>query len=255
MKRFSKNTQHGMTMLELSVVLLVLIASAGLVVPYVGGTGHAAMCQATDATMQAVKEAIMGGAAGNGYYADMLGEYPKATKGADTADYNLTFLFTKPAVWGAYNPQTGVGWRGSYLTSGGHIDAAYVDGDVNNGELDASFARVGTDVFDPDTNSGGKVHALIKNTVDAQVFDAWRRPIVLQAPYYDDDGAGPHAAAYHPEYARLVSAGPGNGLEIGAAIIDTPITEKDAASRGDDRVLYLANPDPKAGGNTPCDQT
>lgn len=240
-----------MTLLELSVVLLILVALAGLAAPYVGGTGRTAMCQATDATLQAVKEAIMGGAAGNGFYADTLGKYP-ADQG--NTDYNLRYLFSQGS-WQTYNPGTGVGWRGPYLMSGGHIDSGYVDGDANNGELDDSFARVAADVFDPITNPGGKVHAIIKNVADTQVFDAWQRPIVLQVPYYDDDDGGPNVADYHPEYARLVSAGPGNGIEPGAAAIDTPITEQDSTNRGDDRVLYLGNPDPKAGGNSPCDRT
>lgn len=255
MQRSLKTIQRGMTLLELSVVLLVLIALAGLAVPYVASTGQMTMCQATDATMQTVKEAIMGGAGGAGYYVDTLGTYP-ADRG-DT-DYNLRYLFvagdghSSDAVsdWPAFNPQTGVGWRGPYLMNGGAIDSAHVDGNAANGELDASYSQV----FDPATNPSGKVHANIKTATDAQVFDAWRRPIILQIPYYDDDGEGPHEAQYHPDYARLVSAGPGSGLAPGDAYINTPITEQNAASRGYDRVLFLANPDPLPGGNVPCDQ-
>ncbi|PKM09905.1 MAG: hypothetical protein CVV06_18465 [Gammaproteobacteria bacterium HGW-Gammaproteobacteria-10] len=60
--------QKGFTLLELAVVLLVLVVLAGLAMPYIGGTGRMAMCRATDATLQTVKQAIMGGAVGSGSY-------------------------------------------------------------------------------------------------------------------------------------------------------------------------------------------
>jgi prepilin-type N-terminal cleavage/methylation domain-containing protein len=246
-KQCFKTLQRGMTLIELSVVLLILVALAGVAVPYVGGIGSTASCQTTDATMHAVKEAIMGGGAGAGFYGDMLGKYPKAKKDDATADYNLTYLFSAPTdvTWGgmvSYNAKTAVGWRGPYLQSGG---AAIPSG------LSASFA----DVFNDATNTTGKVHVAIDSTADAQVMDAWHRPIILQIPYYDDDGAGPNPASYHLENARLVSAGSGSGLDPGDAGIETQINDANANSRGDDRVLFLKIPDPKTGGNTPCDQS
>jgi prepilin-type N-terminal cleavage/methylation domain-containing protein len=233
-KRYFKTLQRGMTLIELSVVLLILIALAGLAVPYVGGIGSTAMCQTTDATMQAVKEAIMGGAAGPGFYGDTLGYYPKATK-STTADYNLTYLFSAPSdtSWGgmvSFNAKTAVGWHGPYLHSGGAAIPAGVG---------PSFA----DVFDAATNPTGKVHLAING--GSQVMDAWHRPIILQVPYF--------GGAYHHEYARLVSAGPGSSLDPADAAIDTNIQTQDASDRGDDRVLFLKTPDPLAGGNTPCD--
>ncbi|MDO9141920.1 MAG: prepilin-type N-terminal cleavage/methylation domain-containing protein [Methylobacter sp.] len=247
-KRCFKTLQRGMTLIEVSVVLLVLVALAGLAVPYVGGIGSTAMCQTTDATMQAVKQAIMGGAGGAGFYGDMLGDYPKKTKGLTNADYNLTYLFSAPpdGSWGglsSFNAKTGVGWRGPYLTTGGQLSAANLN--------DASFGD--SSVFHKDTNPTGKVHINHNNTELIQVFDGWHRPIILQVPYYDDD--------YHPEYARLVSAGPGNGIEPSDASIDTPINDKIANNRNngnytnDDRVLFLRVPDPALGGNTPCNES
>lgn len=229
--------QSGMTLLELTVVLLILIALAGLAIPYVGGTGRMAMCQATDATMQAVKEAIMGGASGPGFYGDTLGYYPKATKGT-VADFNLHYLY-EAGVWTSYNPKTGVGWRGPYLMSG----------QIPNSGIDSSFASLATQIYDPATNTSGKVHAIINDSLNAQAMDAWNRPIVLQVPYNAVSGK------YELEYARLVSAGPGAGIAPGDAQIDTAIhNNPNASDRGDDRVLYLTMPDPYANGNIPCDQ-
>ena len=239
--------QHGMTLMELTVVLLIMVALAGLVVPYIENTGSKAMCQTTDASMQTVKEAIMGGAGGSGYYADLMGQYPRDKAVSD--GYALHYLFMRddgldndgdthnssPSFdgvfdpddeWRAYSPKTAIGWRGPYLTTGGVLSGA---------NLDSSFSDAGIT---------GKVHVDHNVTTLTQVFDAWHRPIVLQIPYF--------GAAYHPEYARLVSAGPGVGLEPDAAAINTPISEFDAASRSDDRVLYLKTSDPLPGGNIPC---
>ncbi|MCL7419898.1 MAG: type II secretion system GspH family protein [Methylobacter sp.] len=230
MKRFHKTMQSGMTLMEITVVLLILIALAGMVVPYVNVTSGGATCQATDATLQAVKQAIMGGKAGPGYYADTLGAYPKASQPSTDTAYNLKYLFEK-GLWDDYNPKTGVGWRGPYLSTGGLV----------SGTLQDSFGTV----FNPDAPATtAYVHTDIKNDDGSQVFDGWHRPIILQIPYFD--------GFPQPDYARLVSAGPGNGLGSDDAAIDTTIQSKDASDRGDDRVLFLKIPDPYDKGNTSC---
>ncbi len=224
--------QKGTTLLELTVVLLVLVALAGVAIPYVGGTGRMALCQATDASMQAIKSAIMGSGANAGFYMDSLGYYPKATKSA-TADYNLRYLY-ESSGWPAYNPQTAVGWRGPYLMSGAPVPAG----------LDDSFKNV----YDPAdaTTYGYTVHIDITADNGSHVLDAWGRPIIIQVPYKSTAPAG-----YQLEYARLVSAGPGSGIGAANAVIDTTIHDNNEASnRGDDRVLYLKMPDP--GVNEPC---
>lgn len=116
--------QTGMTLIELTVVLLVLIGLAGVAIPYVSGTSRMALCQATDASMQAVKTAIMGGGANAGFYMDTLGYFPKATK-STTADYNLRYLFEQ-STWPTYKPKTAVGWRGPYLMGGGRCQIIWM---------------------------------------------------------------------------------------------------------------------------------
>jgi type II secretory pathway pseudopilin PulG len=243
MKRLHKTLQSGMTLLEITVVLLILIALAGMVVPYVNITSGTATCQATDATLQAVKQAIMGGKAGPGYYADTLGAYPKASQASTDTAYNLKYLFEQGS-WDVYNPKTGVGWRGPYLSTGGLVSGT---------PLHSSFGTV----FDSSSPEAiaipAHVHVNITTDTGSQAFDAWHRPIVLQVPYYDADGAGSDdIARYHLENARLVSAGPGSGLRSDEAAIDTTIQSKDASDRGDDRVLFLNGPD--LGKNKLCDE-
>jgi type II secretory pathway pseudopilin PulG len=230
MKRFHKTLQSGMTLLEITVVLLILIALAGLVVPYVSITSGTATCQATDATLQAVRQAIMGGAAGPGYYADTLGTYP-ADRG-DT-DYNLKYLFVAGdsngadpvADWPEYNPQTGVGWRGPYLMTG-----------VNLAKKAALASHFSSTTY---------VHALADD--DSIVNDGWGRPIILQIPATCSVSPNPS------DCARLVSAGPGTGPGLSDADIDTTIADDKAdTTRSDDRVLFLKIADP--GNNKRCDE-
>jgi len=246
--------EKGMTLIELTVVLLILVALAGLAIPYVGSTNRMALCQATDASMQAVKTAIMGGGANSGFYMDLLGEYPRDR--FDANGYNLAYLFVRDngldddgdgvgtdfdgvfdpdEEWREFNPKTAVGWRGPYLMSGGRVPAG-----LNN-----SFA----DIYDPAdafTNTF-TMHVDITADVGSHVMDAWGRPIILQVPYDTD------AAEYSIDNARLVSAGPGNGIGSGNAVINTRIRDNpDANDRGDDRVLYLRVPDPLVGGNESC---
>ncbi|WP_431065588.1 hypothetical protein [Methylotuvimicrobium sp.] len=236
MKRCSGFLQRGLTLLELSVVLLVLIALAGLTVPYIGGTGQMAMCRATDATLQAVKAAIMGGPAGPGFYADTLGYYPKNSRNNDDlTDMNLTYLFIKPngtPVFADYKPTTAVGWHGPYLQTGGVAPASLHD----------SFTQT----------SEGKVHQTLDDNNKPQVLDAWGNPVVLQIPIDTTDSNKPNF-----DYARLVSAGPDGVLDTAIAYDGDPDDPGDsrnppnASDRNDDRVLYLRMPDP--GRNEPCD--
>ncbi len=245
--------EKGVTLLELTVVLLILVALAGVTVPYVAGTGQMARCQATDATLLAVKQAIMGGAGGPGFYGDLLGQYPAGSKQNASYtgnDINLTYLLTQPAAWAKkYNPKTGVGWREPYVQNG-RIPPTGLD--------DISFNP--TNAFDS-TNSAtfnNKVHESVTTT--PQIMDAWNRPIVLQVPCKKASTNAPTCTLQY-DYARLVSAGPGFGIKPGDAKIDTSIvydvtvtSVPDASDRGDDRVLYLQRPDPYQQGNTPCDQ-
>jgi len=220
-----KLKQQGMTLIELTVVLLILVALAGLAIPYVGGTNRMALCQATDASMQAVKTAIMGGGANSGFYMDTLGYYPKDTKDA-VANYNLRYLYSNKdggsvEKWKVYNPKTAVGWRGPYLMSGFNVPSG----------LNDSFKT-------------GTVHTDIQNDNGSHPLDAWGRPIIIQVP--------PTCSTSNniTDCARLVSAGSGSGMGAGEAVINTTIVNETASDRGDDRVLFLKTPDPV--GNIPC---
>lgn len=262
--------QVGMTLLELTVVLLTLTALAGVAIPYVRGHAEMAACQATDASLQAVKKAIMGDGGTGGYYIDTLGKYPQDLDGMASAvdpEYGLHYLFSEGNLQGTrthqrFSAKTGLGWRGPYLRNGATLSVDQLD------QLDQSFGSV-FDVnqpavdayvhFDIKLHDGPDVDA-IKTDAEAasvsHVLDAWGRPIILQIPYDVQN------ATYRYDYARLVSAGPTQSsatidtkIQFDSSFIDAngvahPLP--DAFDRNNDRVLYLKMPDPLPGGNRSC---
>ena len=148
----NKIKQTGVTLIELTVVLLILIALAGITLPYVSGTSSSGLCNATDITMQNTKKAVM-----EGFYIDTLGNFP-ADKGS--TNYNLTYLFEKGS-WEPYDPSSRIGWKGPYLTAGRILD-------------DTNFPSSGGFTSPTYVND-----VLIKDTHFA-VFDAWNRPLIIQ---------------------------------------------------------------------------
>ena len=74
------------------------------------------------------------------------------------------------------------------------------------------------------------------NKVLLIILDGWGRPIIIQK----------HAT----NGFRLISAGPGSGVGINNADIDTAITSNKGV---DDRVLYLNSATPSVDVNIPCD--
>ena len=115
------------------------------------------------------------------------------------------------------------GWRGPYLQGGIALNAT----DASN--LRSSFK-------DSSSTPNHHVHVDLAND-DNVILDSWGRPIVIQNS---------------PSGFRLVSAGPGFGLGIGDADIETPINGN-RPSGSDDRILYLNAPTPASDVNPGCD--
>ncbi len=239
----------GFSLLELVVVLLLLIVLAGVVLPFTQGTVEQTTCQVTDATLAAVKQALMG-TSGPGYFSDLgkrLPYYRAGSGNADCADdsasggdphYHLHFLFkvstTGPASKSLcpkslhrFRPQLVLGWRGPYLANGGAKLADPI-------ALDATFN---------DLNYVHFKHQDHPN--DLYVLDhyRWHHPIVLQVP--SDTTCSALGYSDGSWCARLVSAGPNGRL-------DTQLNDAKALNRGDDRVLFVRIPDPNPQGNLPC---
>lgn len=229
--RHLSNRETGVTLIELTVVLLILVALAGVAIPYISGTSSAALCRATDVTMQNVKKVIM-----ERYYLDTLGHFPVSkTAGVVGSDYNLKYLFYAGG-WNLFDPATQIGWRGNYLQGGITL---------TNGE-NYSATNLHNSFRDWGLAPNNHVNDNLTNG-DTVILDGWGRPLILQV-YPDLSGN---------LIARLVSAGSGNGV----GLIDNnnnPLAEINTLigqpRNSDDRILYLNAPTPAADVNPPCDE-
>jgi len=149
-----KTKQVGMTLIELTVVLLILVALAGLAIPYVSGVSSASLCKATDISMDNIKKTIM-----NGFYMDTLGHFPKKTKAG--SDFNLTYLIDNTgSEFTAFSPSTGLGWHGPYITTG-----------IKLSTITSTFKDSG----------GASSHVHDDLTISHYApFDGWGNPIIIQ---------------------------------------------------------------------------
>jgi prepilin-type N-terminal cleavage/methylation domain-containing protein len=185
--------RSALTLIELTVVLVILAVLAGLVVPIVTSASDHARYAATHATMARLRDVIMGQ-----YRHDMSGLLPRAgdavslpgdPSGTNRSVPQLVFLFVNPgptstgavnlsattinpvinttiapaSVPGSatvtYNPIASLGWRGPYLETG--VAAKYPGTDP-----------IHAATFDP-TNIYGV-------NGDLTVLDGWNMPIVIQ---------------------------------------------------------------------------
>lgn len=226
-----------MTRAERAAVLVIVLAAIGVVMSFVRGDDFAAECAATDASLEAIRAAILGGQAGLGYRAD-VGEIPRSI-------HDLFEPTSLPSPLWTFDPATGRGWRGPYLTDGVGLDVrkahcSFSDESCNSRRFINHLANGETGVLD-----GFKRHAPECTNSDAERYCT--NPIMLQIPCSDANRngvCGDVGDIWLPGNARLVSAGPNGELE-------TALADYNARSRGDDRVLYLLMNDP-GGGNRPC---
>jgi len=232
-----KNTQTGMSLLEITVVLLVLIALAGLTMPYVAGTSRKALCDATDLSMMNIKKVIM-----EKYYLDTLGYFPVSKSGTPLApgtDFSLHYLFDKSG-WNTFDPDSQIGWRGPYLQGGIKLSTTPTGYMYQASNLANHFKNL---------NYVNKVFA----NNDYIVLDSWGRPFVLQVVNKTSCASAWGITTSEKYCARLVSAGSGSGPGILNADIETPLNGH-RPTDSDDRILYLNVPTPPQDINISCEK-
>lgn len=191
------------TLLELIIVLVVLAALAGIVIPLVTTTSDQARETATQASLAELRDVI------TQYYQDMDKKLPRpddpsATSRVDSAQ--LVYLFVNPATFedndsatsdtlNTWDPRFSLGWRGPYV-----------------------LERTGG--YEVDTAQGNQFTTQYGKNGDPCLLDAWQRPIVVQHPV-----VGP------PHQVRLVSAGRNGYLET------DPDTPTELLAESDDLIL------------------
>ena len=256
--------RRGLTLLELLIVLVILVALAGLVVPTFSWVGRQSQFVATQESLQRLQELLVNryipDMGGNGYidttdsggtnpYAgsylgNMVANLPSAgAVGYPTRGYHpqLRYLFVNPDSSGS--SETMLWTNGATLLTPRHWQGPYV-------QNTSAVYKVGSGTTTPPGPIqpgivSGTFSTVYGQDLDPTVTDAWGNPIVIQVP----TGTDPTTGEPGVNFARLVSAGP-NG------VIDTPetTTMPTPAQRVDDAILFLFHADPYATGPKPLAQ-
>ncbi len=193
---------RGFTLVELLVVLVMMATLLGVAVLAGGEISAEGRDTATRASMQAIRDAIVGGNSelvGARSFLRDVGDLPRNTTTEPTAADRIASL--SDLIGGT----TLAGWNGPYVTVPREVFGA-------GRELDPAWTRWGS-------------------PLDWTVLDGWGQPIVLQVPVLDLD---PAWSDEERRYARLVAAGQDG-------VIQTPDDSGYPAMTqcGDDLVLYL----------------
>jgi hypothetical protein len=221
----------GLTLVELVVVLAVLVAVAGLVIPRLTSVTEESKRQATLVTMGRLRDVLMGTPGMPGYFQDMElspigGFYP--TGSSFNQDVYLEDLYWNPAAIGGtsapnnlytstFDPTIKLGWRGPYLTN-------------SAGTLSSALAQYPT--------SRGRIWPSPPSDSPPAVLDGWGNPIIIQWPQGNGITSAQTAA-----YVRLVSAGRNGVFDSPLTVADLTTMWLNASSTGyDDVVLYLRQP-------------
>jgi prepilin-type N-terminal cleavage/methylation domain-containing protein len=252
-----RTRRHGLTLMELVVVLVILVALAGILVPLMTGVNSDAQYTTTKSTMAALRNAVMQ------YYQDMKGiplnrPIPGTAFTSDSTGMPQTLkdLQIQPALTDTsansilFNPVSQRGWRGPYLLQATGTFQPQATAPAPGVSLDASFYPGG---YPPAAGS-----YFYGSPGDVAFLDAWGNPIVLQWPSVGSSGlADPtQDLAQRILYVRLVSAGAPTQNSSGktASVIDTLLaylmpTRPTAAfptlpnQRGNDIVLFILTQD------------
>jgi len=164
----ARQDASGFTIIELVVVVAILAALAGMVVPLLGATTDDSMLKATKVNLSHVRDVIMGNPERPGYFSD-IGKLPEI----------MADLFIIPDGESPYNRNTRRGWRGPYVTNA-------------SGTYAIDVTRGFTSVY---------CYAGLPTRDDPAILDAWRNPLVIQRP-----ASG--TVEQKSLFTRIVSAGP-----------------------------------------------
>lgn len=195
---------RGFTLAEMLIVLTVIATLATMVSFRLTATSRQSADTLTRVSLRQLRQAILAD-----YRDDMFEQLPYPQDPARAPHPQLHYLYVNPASYVTglptdwdYDPVSGRGWSGPYLTQA----APYVV-DLSRG-------------FTPAYGEAG----------DDAPLDAWGNPIVLQQPMV----LGAVYSATNLQSARLVSAGP-NGVINTPENVATPSLNQQA----DDLILFL----------------
>ena len=213
----SDDTRQALTLTELVVVLAILVAVAGLVIPRLGSTTDTARQTVALSSATEVRNAVMQ------FWSDCKYAYPTNTRSDQRIQLGHLLGETPPPVgtFANYDPDLRLGWNGPYL-----------DSDQKTYTLDSAAGFT--------TTYGNATQFAIRDPYINQDFDGdgvaeSGSPFVIQEPTLLNL-ASPYSVGELRE-VRVVSAGPNGILEIDESRFASEL-EANPSLQGDD--IYVS---------------
>jgi len=237
-------TTCGFTLIELLLVVAILAAMAGLVIPMFSESQENTTHQIADVTLSNIREALNGAATKPGYLSDMkyVPGYSLVDDGSSsTVDFHLGHLVDRALFESsafAFNTETRRGWRGPYVQN--ELIVQNIN-ELRRGQFpDPTDKRTAADTT---FGSRGFNNTTYGTVGDRAIGDHWGNPIVVQVP---SASATLPTTELRLRFARLVSAGPNGVLETplnplaGMVVVSGAVN---TAARGDDIILFIQRTD------------
>lgn len=232
-----RRAPRGFTLIELLIVVAILAAMAGLVMPMIGGSDDQAKETISTASLTAVRDGFIGTGSTPGLYADLR----YTTSLTTSLPFNPTVLrvgdlMIKDVSFPDYSPETRKGWRGPYVRGG------FVQNTRPN--MGSVFPNLGDRRFEGDSTFADR-NFLAAYGVEGNpaVGDAWGNPIVLQIPSQDKFGNPFTTNEEAWKFARVVSAGRDGAVNTPTDALAGRTSNPNVINRGDDIILFLNRAD------------
>lgn len=203
-------------MVELVVVLTILVALGGLVIPRLMATTDAARQTATRASAVEIRDAVMR------FWSDCKYSYPNGD--AEDQRIQLGHLLEQPSTFSVFDPNLRLGWNGPYLQNDGRLYSIDIGAGFTTAYGDASQPAIRDTFANQDYDLDGVVESGL--------------PFVIQEPTLNNLAAS--SLVYEvgeTREVRVVSAGPNGILEIEESRFASEL-ESNPALKGDD--IYVS---------------
>ena len=190
-----KEPRKALTLTELVVVLVILIAIAGLVIPRLGSTNDTAKQTVALSSATEIRNAVMQ------FWSDCKYAYPTSPVADQRIQLGHLFEIPTTGSFANYDPDVRLGWNGPYLESDGKT---YVT-DTGAGFTATYGSATQFAVRDP----------FINQDLDGDGTEESGSPFVIQEPTLLALEAGSTTYSIgEPREVRVVSAGPNGILDI-----------------------------------------
>lgn len=233
--------RHGFSLLEMILVVTILALVVTLISPSLLTTRNTAEQITAQASMKAIREAIVGSEGRPGYLEDM-----RRVPGFSFASLRLGDLLAPltDAAQIPFDPASGRGWRGPYIRNvasvrNTHLDRMGMFPSAGDRRFEEDLTFLDRGFFVAAHPAAYSPYAL---PGDPALADPWGNPLILQMPN-ETAFSRPVTEEERFRYARIVSAGPDGILQSPPDVLAGRGAEEALSLRGDDLVLFLNRAD------------